>query len=114
MLDMVCEIVLQERSDEVGQSNTGDLPVLVRPTHGDVSLHSDGQGHVNARTEGDCGHRVQDVNVELGEDLKIKLKVKSKIHFETSSRLRKISLKVSLKSFPQTGMWNWRTRRPLW
>ena len=72
MLDMVCEIVLQERSGEVGQSDTGDLPVLVRPTHGDVSLHSDGQGHVDAGTERDSGHRVQDVDVELREGLEIK------------------------------------------
>ena len=72
MLDMVCEIVLQERSGEVGQSDTGDLPVLVRPTHGDVSLHSDGQGHVDAGTEGYCGHWVQDVDVELWEGFKKK------------------------------------------
>ena len=54
--------------DDVGPSEPGDLPVLVRPAHGDISLHSDGQGHVDAGTEGDCGHRVQDVDVELGKD----------------------------------------------
>ena len=56
-------------TDDVGPSDPADLPVLVRPTHGNVSLHSDGQGHVNAGTEGDCGHRVQDVDVELREGL---------------------------------------------
>ena len=43
-------------------------PVLVRPTHGDVSLHRDGEGHVDGGTERDRGHRVEQVDVELWEE----------------------------------------------
>ena len=69
---MVCDIVLQQWASELGPSHTADLPVLVRPADGNVSLHSDGQGHVDAGTERDSGHRVQDVDVELREELEIK------------------------------------------
>ena len=43
-------------------------PVLVRPTHSNVSLHRHGEGHVDGRTEGDGCHGVEQVDVELGEE----------------------------------------------
>ena len=39
------------------------LPELVGPTHGDVPLHGDGQGHVDRGAERDGGHRVQEVDI---------------------------------------------------
>ena len=35
----------------------------MRPTHGDVSLNSDGQGHVDRGAERDGRHGVQEVNI---------------------------------------------------
>ena len=40
----------------------------MRPTHGNVSLHRDCEGHVDCGTEGDGGHWVEKVGVELGEE----------------------------------------------
>ena len=40
----------------------------MRPTDSNVSLHRDGEGHVDGRTEGDSGHRVEHVDVQLGEE----------------------------------------------
>ena len=39
------------------------LPELVGPTHGDVPLYSDGQGHVDRGAERDGRHRVQQVDI---------------------------------------------------
>ena len=58
------------RGNERERERDWSLPVLMRPAHGDISLHSDGQGHVDAGTEGYCGHWVQDVDVELWEGFK--------------------------------------------
>ena len=39
------------------------LPELTGSTHGDVSLHGYGQGHVDRGAERDGGHGVQEVNI---------------------------------------------------
>ena len=44
------------------------LPVLMRSTNSDVSFNGDSKGHVDGGTEGDGGHRVEEVDVQLGEE----------------------------------------------
>ena len=40
----------------------------MRSADSNVSLYSDSQGHVDGGTEGDGGHGVEEVDVQLGEE----------------------------------------------
>ena len=41
----------------------------MRPTNCYEPLHGDGEGHVGRGAEGDCGHGVEDVYINTGEEL---------------------------------------------
>ena len=43
-------------------------PELMRTTDRDVPLHGDGKCHVDGGAEGDGGHGIEEVDVELGEE----------------------------------------------
>lgn len=44
------------------------LPILMRPTHCNVSFHCDCKSHVNRSTKWDCWHWVKNIDVEFWQD----------------------------------------------
>ena len=54
---------MRDKMNVLGIHTYHSLPELVGPTHGDVPLHGDGQGHVDRGAERDGGHRVKEVDI---------------------------------------------------